>query len=246
MTCKHNAQAAWTYHDATKHSHLSICQNPHFPDEENRPFPFKVYPESSLSILRLDPTLRPSGVAALSAISENVTACTGAALDLQTVAQLLFLSAGLTRRRSTPSREVYYRAASCTGALYEVELYLVCDDLPGLQAGVHHFSPADFALRTLRAGDYRQILVEATGDEPSIACAPVIIVWTCIYWRNAWKYAERSYRHFGWDNGTLQSPTGSGWLLADGWFSSCCNCNNWRSCSTLAELDVGTLLALGC
>jgi hypothetical protein len=38
----------------------------------------------------------------------------------------------------------------------------------------------------------------------------------------------------------------AGWLLVDGWFSSCCNCNNWRSCSTLPELDVGTPLALGC
>src|SRR5262249_30209664 len=23
------------------------------------------------------------------------------------------------------------------------------------------------------------------------------------YWRNAWKYRARTYRHFGWDNGTL-------------------------------------------
>ena len=36
----------------------------------------------------------------------------------------------------------------------------------------------------------------------------------------------------------------AGWLLGDDWVSSCCNCNNWRSCSTLAELDVGTLSAL--
>ena len=26
---------------------------------------------------------------------------------------------------------------------------------------------------------------------------------TCTYWRNAWKYQARTYRHFGWDNGTL-------------------------------------------
>src|SRR6266852_8294537 len=26
---------------------------------------------------------------------------------------------------------------------------------------------------------------------------------TCTYWRNAWKYQDRTYRHFGWDNGTL-------------------------------------------
>jgi SagB-type dehydrogenase family enzyme len=29
------------------------------------------------------------------------------------------------------------------------------------------------------------------------------IVCTCTYWRNAWKYQARTYRHFGWDNGTL-------------------------------------------
>src|SRR5262249_31638830 len=26
---------------------------------------------------------------------------------------------------------------------------------------------------------------------------------TGTYWRNAWKYQARTYRHFGWDNGTL-------------------------------------------
>ena len=47
------------------------------------------------------------------------------------------------------------------------------------------------------------MLVEATGGEPAIAHAPATIVCTCTYWRNAWKYQDRTYRHFGWDNGTL-------------------------------------------
>src|SRR5258708_2685716 len=37
----------------------------------------------------------------------------------------------------------------------------------------------------------------------AIAHAPLTIVCTCTYWRNAWKYQARTYRHFGWDNGTL-------------------------------------------
>src|SRR5439155_9820962 len=36
-----------------------------------------------------------------------------------------------------------------------------------------------------------------------IAHAPAVIACTCIYWRNAWKYQARTYRHFGWDNGTV-------------------------------------------
>ncbi len=73
----------------------------------------------------------------------------------------------------------------------------------GLAAGVHHFGPHDFALRTLRAGDHRALLVAATGDEPHAADAPVLLVLTSTFWRNAWKYRTRTYRHCFWDAGTL-------------------------------------------
>src|SRR4029079_7664526 len=83
--------------------------------------------------------------------------------------------------------------------------YLVCGPLRDLAAGVYHFGPQDFALRLLRGGDFRQVLVAATGEEDSVAHAPLIVVCTGTYWRNAWKYRARTYRHFGWDNGTLLS-----------------------------------------
>jgi SagB-type dehydrogenase family enzyme len=201
MPDNRNPEAAWTYHDATKHSYVSIRTNPHFMDWSNQPLPFKIYP--TLEPLRLPSEVRQTGVAALSAIAEAVPAQTNATPDLEAVAQLLYLSAGITRKRSYPGREIYFRAAACTGALYEVELYLVCGDLANLAAGLYHFAPAEFGLRRLRAGDYRRVLLEATAAEPAIAHAPLTIVCACTYWRNAWKYQARTYRHFGWDNGTL-------------------------------------------
>src|SRR6202165_665169 len=201
MPDNRNPKAAWTYHDPTKHSYTSIRTNPHFMDWSNQPLPFKIYP--TLEPMRLPAEVRQTGVAALSAIAESVPAQTKASPDLEAVAQLLYLSAGITRKRNYPGGELYFRAAACTGALYEVELYLVCSDLANLQAGVYHFAPAEFGLRRLRAGDYRRVLLEATGGEPAIAHAPLTIVCTCTYWRNAWKYQARTYRHFGWDNGTL-------------------------------------------
>ena len=62
---------------------------------------------------------------------------------------------------------------------------------------------SEFGLRKLRVGDYRGVLAETTGSEPAVAHAPLTIVCTGTYWRNAWKYQNRTYRHFGWDNGTL-------------------------------------------
>jgi SagB-type dehydrogenase family enzyme len=201
MPDNHDTEAALTYHNATKHSYASVRANPHFLDFANQPLPFKIYP--SLEPSRLPSEMRQTGVAALSAISAMVPAESNAVPDLQTVAMLLYLSAGITRRRKYSGGEIYFRAAACTGALYEVELYLVCGDLAGLPAGVYHFAPAEFGLRQLRAGDYRSVLFEATGGEPAIAHAPLAIACTCTYWRNAWKYQARTYRHFGWDNGTL-------------------------------------------
>jgi SagB-type dehydrogenase family enzyme len=196
-----NAEAAWNYHEVTKHSYTNVRTNPHFLDFANQPLPFKIYP--ALEPSRMPTEVRQTGVAALSAIAGSVPAQTNAAPDLEAVAQLLYLSAGITRQRKYSAGQIYFRAAACTGALYEVELYLVCRELANLQAGVYHFAPAEFGLRRLRAGDYRSVLVEATGGEPAIAHAPLTIVCTCTYWRNAWKYQARTYRHFGWDNGTM-------------------------------------------
>jgi SagB-type dehydrogenase family enzyme len=125
------------------------------------------------------------------------------ALTSQTLAEILFLSAGITKRRSYPGGEMLFRAAACTGALYHIDLYLVCGDLEDLEAGVYQFSPQDFSLRRLRAGDYRSVVVRASGEEPSIANAPCVIVSASTFWRNAWKYQARAYRHCYWDNGTI-------------------------------------------
>ena len=68
---------------------------------------------------------------------------------------------------------------------------------------MYHFNPADVSLRLLRKGDFRGNLAQATAMEPAVAHAPATIICTGTYWRNAWKYQARTYRHFGWDNGTL-------------------------------------------
>src|SRR5713226_9463328 len=197
-----DTQATWKYHDGTKHSYWSIRNNPHFLDWANRPQPFKIYP-------KIEPLLLPrdvphTGVAALSAISDAAPSSrTDSVPDLQDLARILYFSAGITKQRAHPGGEIYFRAAACTGALYEIELYVVTGDLAGLDTGVYHFNPADVSLRLLRKGDFRGNLAQATAMEPAVARAPATIICTGIYWRNAWKYQERTYRHFGWDNGTL-------------------------------------------
>ena len=197
-----DTQATWEYHDATKHSHLSVRTNAHWLDWSNHPNPFKIYPK--LEPIRLDPVVARNEVPALAVVAE-----TGASLeidnspDLKSLSQLLYFSAGVVKKVDYASATQYFRAASCTGALYEIELYIVCGTLPGLSAGVYQFGPGDFSLRRLREGDFRGVLLRATANNPAVARAPATIICTGTYWRNAWKYQARAYRHFGWDNGTI-------------------------------------------
>jgi len=205
--------AALQYHSGTKHSYQSLRMHPHSLDWENKPLLFKIYP--TLEVTRLPRDFHDTSRPALSAIADpGVPTQAEAIPDLETLAQLLFFSAGVIRSKKHPQGETFFRGAACTGALYEIELYVVCTDLPGravpgvksppgLAAGVYHFGAAEFGLRLLRSGDFRQVLVEATGSEASVAHAPVITICTGTYWRNAWKYHSRTYRHFGWDNGTI-------------------------------------------
>jgi SagB-type dehydrogenase family enzyme len=195
-------KAAWAYHNGTKHSYQSIRANPHYLDWQTQPLPFKIYPE--IEPIALSQEISSSVMPALAAISASAASRQDATkLTREILAALLFLSAGITRRRTYPGGEMLFRAAACTGALYHIDLYLVCGAIEGLAAGVYHFGPHDFSLRCLRQGDLRAILVAASGAEPAIAQAPCIVVSASTFWRNAWKYQARAYRHCFWDNGTL-------------------------------------------
>lgn len=192
-------RVARDYHARTAHSYLSIRQSTHTLDWETKPFLFKVYPD--LPVTPLPREFPPPPGDALEALGGWEGS--GGGLTLESLASLLFFTAGLTRRKTyAGGEEFHFRAAPSTGALYQTEAYLVAGDLPGLAAGVYHFSPGDFCLRRLRAGDFRGELAAAAADD-GVAGAWATIVLTAIYWRNAWKYEARAYRHLFWDSGTM-------------------------------------------
>jgi len=198
-----NTALALTYHEETKHSYDSVYRSRHFLDWDNQPRPFKLYP--GLEAIPLPAELPETHVPALLAMSHPAaTTVRTSQPTLHDLAYILFYAAGVTKHRVYPGYgEMLFRAAACTGALYHIDLYLVVGDLPGLDAGLYHFGPQDFALRQLRRGDYRRVVVEASGHHPALQEAPVLLIGSDTFWRNAWKYRARAYRHSFWDAGTI-------------------------------------------
>jgi SagB-type dehydrogenase family enzyme len=187
------------FHDETAHTPYSVRTSGHTLDWDNKPFPFKVY--TDLPALNLS---RDVDVLAAPTLQALATAAPPAErLTLAALTALLYYTAGVTKKKTYPGGgEVLFRAAASTGALYQTEVYVVAGDVDGLDAGVYHFCPGDFALRPLRAGDVRAVLAAAAGD-PALARRAATLVLTAIYWRNTWKYQARGYRHLFWDSGTM-------------------------------------------
>ena len=163
--------------------------------------PFKIYPE--LAGERITGDLTASEASMWSALTAPLIQgdVVPTAEDL---AALLFYTGGVTKVGTVGGGgKMYFRAAACTGALYHIEIYLVCGPIASVNAGVYHFGPHDFTLRKLRDGDHRKVLVDATGGATAVAEAPAALVFTSVFWRNSWKYQARAYRHSFWDSGTM-------------------------------------------
>lgn len=187
------------YHEATKHSEISLRTSAHYLDWTNKPSQFKIY-EDVASIALPRNFSRPEAEP-LSAIAGPSPRKEARRLGLVQLAEVLFFSAGLTRKYHFGGELHYMRAASATGALYPIELYVVTGDVLGLEAGVYHFDPLGFQLSQIRRGDYRAELAAVSND--SVATTPVTVAFTSLAWKNAWKYEARSYRHWFWDGGVI-------------------------------------------
>ena len=114
-------------------------------------------------------------------------------LDLEGLARLLHLSAGVVRvavRRD--GRRFLFRPAGSAGGLFPLELYVAARGVAGLRDGVYWYDPVGHSLR--------HVAPAAAGD------ATTIVV-TGIPWRTGWRYAERGFRHIYWDAGTMLANT---------------------------------------
>ncbi|WP_396613681.1 SagB family peptide dehydrogenase (plasmid) [Haloferax sp. S1W] len=198
---------ARTYHEQTKHSPERIRSDTFSLDFENKPRPSKQYESLPQVSLKRPPQSveKPVLTAVATASPDPHPGTRSPQVGSESLQTLCHYSTGVTKTLQIHGKQRRFRAAACTGKLYHIDLYAITGDISGLNAGVYHFDPVSNVFDVLREGDYRGVLAQAAANQPAVTNAPVTFVVTSQWWRNAWKYRERTYRHAFWDSGTILS-----------------------------------------
>jgi SagB-type dehydrogenase family enzyme len=179
--------AVLAYHERSKHRLDRYAPGPGYLDWVSQPDPFRTYagaPRVALPLLadELATSFRSIRTGVLPAASP---------FTRDTLAVLFELSFAISAWKSYGGNTWALRCNPSSGNLHPTEAYLVCGEMPGVQAGGYHYVSRDHAFEQRAAlGD----ALPARGDGVMIGIAS-------IYWREAWKYGMRAFRYCQHDSG---------------------------------------------
>jgi SagB-type dehydrogenase family enzyme len=120
-------------------------------------------------------------------------------LTLMQLSQLLWAGDGKTKE----GRETFLRSAPSAGALYPIEIYVMANNVEGLEKGIYHFDVENARLSFILPGDFGEAAAHAALDQPMLAKSGAVIFMTAVVERTRWKYDQRAYRYIYLDAGHI-------------------------------------------
>ncbi|MEH2368388.1 SagB/ThcOx family dehydrogenase [Nostoc sp.] len=159
------------YHDATKHSYLSIQLDPNYVDASTQPSAFKVYPKFYRRVK----------------------------LNLNNpVHSFISLTSAITLEKVYKDGPYKLRVNPSAGALYPTEVYVQIRGIEGIVNGIYHLEVENNCLTLIYEliddGLESYII-------PGKCINGFIFLISCVYYRSSWKYQNRSIRYCFLDSG---------------------------------------------
>jgi len=188
------AATVQTYHERTKHRLDRYACGPETLDWDAQPDPFRRFDGAPLTPLPLPANGEP--VAWTSLFTPGAIAPHPATLT--SIGLLFELSFALSAWKQLGPDRWAQRCNPSSGNLHPTEVYLLACGL-GAQAeladGLYHYAPQEHAL------EQRAALAAPTPPESDRAPPRLLIGFSSIHWREAWKYGERAFRYCQLDMG---------------------------------------------
>jgi SagB-type dehydrogenase family enzyme len=168
-------------------------------DWSNKPETYKRY--SSAKVIPLSKELPAKSLSIVEVLKKrrSVRSFSPKPLTMADLSFLLWASTGVQRREQGYD----FRTVPSAGALYPIETYLVANNVEGLEKALYHYNIEAHTLEVLKAEDVAENLAYAALNQKMLTKAPVVLVWTAIFERSKWKYAQRAYRYVYLDAGHI-------------------------------------------
>ena len=180
---------ALAYHETTKHHFNRFARSAGHLDWATQPDPFRRYAGASPVPLSREPLALAVPYDALYDSSAPVLP-----VDFDSVSELLRCSMGLSAWKQYQSTRWALRVNPSSGNLHPTEAYIVWN------GAVCHYAPREHALE--------QRCVVGRGFSPGVGRVPpdpaeqyLLVGFSSIFWREAWKYGERAFRYCQHDLG---------------------------------------------
>lgn len=100
------------------------------------------------------------------------------------------------------SRLLYYTAAPSIESIYPIELYIVVNNVEGIDKGIYHYNPSEHAIELLKQGEHSLQIADACLGQQLVGNANVAIIKTALFKRIK-PYGNRGYRYIHLDAGMI-------------------------------------------
>lgn len=121
-------------------------------------------------------------------LRRSVRSYTDEPLTVSEVSQLLWAAQGVTNERG-------FRTAPSAGATFPLEMFLVVNNVDGLEKGLYHYHPDGHQLDFIRGGDLAEPLYEASLSQSMILEGGIVLVFGAVFERTTERYGERGKRY---------------------------------------------------
>ena len=120
-------------------------------------------------------------------------------LSIADLSFLLWASTGVQRKE----QGYEFRTVPSAGALYPIETYLIVNNVEDLERALYHYNIEEHALEELKIGDFAEKMAHAALGQKICINASAVLIWTAVFERAKWKYAQRAYRYVYLDAGHI-------------------------------------------
>ena len=185
------------FQKSTKHSRERLLGG--YLDWANKPDTYKKYPSARMIQLSLKFPSQSLPVGEAVKRRRSIRSFSHRPLSLDDLSFLLWASTGVQRKE----QGYEFRTVPSAGALYPIETYLVVNNVEDLEKALYHYNIEAHALEELKVGDFAEKIAHAALEQKMCIKAPVVLIWTAVFERSKWKYAQRAYRYVYLDAGHI-------------------------------------------